>query len=52
VTAALAEAAAAPAYVEKLIATLIALAHVVHVGDTSTSITGARCGCTSAPPSA
>jgi transposase len=42
VSTALAEAAAALADVEKLIKSLIVLAHVVHVDETSVSIAGAR----------
>jgi transposase len=42
VTTALVEAAAALVEVEKLIRSLIVLAHVVHVDETSVSVTGAR----------
>ena len=43
VTTALTEVAAALAEVEKLIKSLLVLAHVLHVDETSVSIAGARC---------
>jgi hypothetical protein len=50
-TIALAEAAAALVEFEELIKSLIVLAHVVHVGETSSRIAGVRWWCTSRAPS-